>query len=112
MPKSRVVCLDPCLGDDGDALAVDLAQQELIAERLLEHEADAALGVRHDQVQRRRMHFVAGQLVPAQNEANLRTIAVGEHDRPPCLHHVGHAAYRLAHRIPLVGHIRQFVVQN
>ena len=110
--KAGIVRLHPRLGDDGDALAVDLALEELVVECLLEHEPDAPLGVRHDQIQRRGMHLVAGQLVAAQDEADLGTVAVGQHHRPARFHHVGYPARRLAHGIPLVRHIRKTIVEN
>ena len=50
--KGRVVGFDPRLRDQRDALARDVARMELVVQRLLQHVADAALRVRHNQVER------------------------------------------------------------
>ena len=81
-------------------------------ERLLQHKADTALRVGHDQVERRGVYFRHRQFVAAQDETHLRPVAVGEHHVPAGKHHIGHIARGFAHRVPLVRHVRMTIVEN
>ena len=58
------------------------------------------------------MHFVRRQLVAAQNEADLWSIAVGDNEFPAGFHHAGQMAAGLTHRIPLVRNIWTVFVRD
>ena len=57
---------------------------EFVGERLDEHVADGALRVGHGVVHGHRVHLGLGQFRPAQDEADLRAVAVRD-DEPPAL---------------------------
>ncbi len=83
---------------------------KFVVERLLQHVANGPLGIGHDQAERRRVDFMGGYFVAAQDEADLGPVAVGHHRVPPRLNDAGNVMGGLAHRIPLVPDFRMIVV--
>ena len=108
--KGRVVAVDQGLGDIGDAAKGEVALVEFVAQRLLQHVADAALGVGHDEVHRRGVHLGRGEFVALQDVADLRAVAVGDDGAPAGLDEVGDVGRGFANGVPLVLHLRMLRV--
>ena len=87
--KAGVVAVDNHLGHHRRHRALDLALGELVVQGTGDHVADRSLGVGSDNVQRRLVHLAGGQLVAAQDEADLRAVAVGDDHVPAAFDHVG-----------------------
>ena len=86
-----------------DRLAPDAAAPERVAQRLEEHVADRALDVGAGVVHRHRRHLGDGELRAAQDEADLRAVAVRDHHLPAALDHAGDVLGERAHHRVLVG---------
>jgi hypothetical protein len=83
--EAGIVAVDHDLGHQRRDLLGDPALLELVEERERDHIADRSLGVRPDDVERGEVHLGGCQLVPAQDETDLRAVAVGDHDVPSLL---------------------------
>ncbi len=82
------------------------------ARRLGDHVANRALRVGADDIQRGGVHLGLGQLVAAQDEADLGPISMGDDQVPAALDHVGDVLAGLVDCIPLRGYILVFRIQN
>ena len=76
----------------------DAALRQRVAERVLEHEADRALRVADRVLHRDRRHLAVGDLRAAQDEADLRPVAVRQHDVPAGSDHASRRAPRFRTR--------------
>ena len=99
--KAGILAVDQHLGDHGSDRFVDAATLELIGQRLGDHIADRALGIGADHVQRGGVHLVGGQLIAAQDKANLGSVAMGDNQVPATLDHVGDMVAGFPHCLPL-----------
>ena len=72
------------LRDDGDDGPGETAPGEFVGQRLDEHVADRALRVGHGVVDGNRVHLGLGEFRAAQDEPDLRAVAVRD-DEPPAL---------------------------
>src|SRR6185295_6286125 len=100
--KRGVVAVDERLRHERDDRDADAAALQRVAERVLEHEADRALGVADRVLHRHRRHLAVGDLGAAQDEADLRAVAVRQHDVPAGGDHRRDVRRRLADRVVLV----------
>jgi hypothetical protein len=64
----------------------------VVLQALLQGVADGPLRVRAADVERHFVQLVRGQLAAAQDEADLRAVAVGDGDVPAVLDHLGDVA--------------------
>ena len=101
--ERRVGRVDDGLRHDRHDPPVDAPAAQLVADRLEEHVADRALGVADGVVHRDRRHLGLRQLRAAQDEADLRPVAVGDDEPPALLHELDERAGDRAHRLVLVG---------
>jgi len=102
--EGGVVGVDFGLGDDGCYRLVDTHVEEDVLQALLESVADGPLRVRAANVQRHFVQLVRGQFTTAQDEADLRAVAVGHGNVPAGLDHLGDVDGRLIGRVVLVFH--------
>ncbi len=84
-------------------LEIEAPPAELVVQRALEHVADGALGIRAAVVQRHGMKLVKREFGAAEDEAHLRTVAMGYCDIPPALNHARQMRHRFFSRAVLVG---------
>jgi hypothetical protein len=101
--ERRVVAIDDGLRYHCDCLPSHGAPMELVAQPLYEHVADRALDVGARVIHRHRRNLVNRQLRAPQDEADLRPVAVGDHDVPSGLDHVGDVDRQRADHLVLVG---------
>ena len=80
--KGGVATIHHGLRHQCDHRTVEPAPAHGVAERVLEHEADRALGIANGVGQTDGRHLTFGDLRPAQDEAHLRPVAMGDHHRP------------------------------
>ena len=102
--ESRVGLVNQHLGDNGAYILLDPAVEQLVLQCLLQLVTDRPLAVRTAHIQRNFVHtlVLGGNLGPAQDETNLRAIAMPDSDIPPGSDHVCHVTGSLAQRIFLV----------
>jgi hypothetical protein len=81
---------------------VDAHVEEVVLQALLQRVADGPLRVRAADVERHFVQLVGGQFAAAQDEADLRAVAVGDGDVPAVLDHLGDVAGGLVGRVVLV----------
>jgi len=79
-----------------------LAAPELVGQLLLDHVAEGALGIGADAVQRHRVQLVQRQLDAAEDEADLRAVAVGQDEVPAERQQLGHVLAGLPGDLELV----------
>ena len=110
--EAGVVAVHDHLGHHGRHLALDAALGELVVQGARDHVTDGSLGVSADHVQRGLMHLAGRQLVSAQDEADLRAVAVGD-DHVPALHdHIGDVLARLLDRANLRGYVFVLFIED
>ena len=102
IPECRIVEIDHRLRDERHHLLVDAATLERIHHRVLEHEADRALRVGDRVADRHRRDLAGGDFGAAEDEADLRAVAVREHDVPARGDHVDDVRRRRADGVVLV----------
>ena len=101
LAEARVVDVDEGAGDQAGGALREAAGDEGRVQLVGEREGDGRLGLGDAPVQRDRRDDVRGQLVLDQQVADLRTVAVGQHDLDAGRDDVGDVAGRLAERVPL-----------
>src|SRR6266496_381305 len=77
---SRVIAIDQHLSNHSDALALNVTVQKFVVQRLLNHVANRALGIRAAGVKRYGMEQVASVFRAQQDKADLRAVAVTDDD--------------------------------
>ena len=102
MREGRVVGGDLHLRDDSHGVAVDPEPPEVVLEVLGERVPDRPLTVGAADVQRHLVQLVSRELGPAQDEADLRPVAVSDDDVPAVLDHRGDVPAGLPRRDVLV----------
>ena len=112
IPERRVGGIDQRLRHHRHRLAVEPPPAELVAERLDEHVADRALQVGPGVVHRHRRDLVDREFGPAQDEAHLRAVAVGENHLPAGFDHLGYMARRERGLGELIGDREMVLVAN
>jgi len=88
--------------DDGERLPAHAALPEFVRERLLDHVANRPLRVRAARVERHFVQLVPRQLGSADDEADLRPVAVGDDHVVARFDDVGDVMARLAGERPLI----------
>ena len=86
---SRVIAIDQHLSNHSDALALNVTVQKFVVQRLLNHVANRALGIRAAGVKRYGMEQVASVFRAQQDKADLRAVAVSDDDIPALGNHFG-----------------------
>ena len=100
--EGRIVGRHLHLRDDGDGVAVDAEPAEVVLEVLRERVADRTLAVGAADVQRHLVQLGGGELGAAQDEADLRAVAVPDGHVPAVLDHRRDVPAGLAGRDVLV----------
>ena len=85
MCEGQVVRVDLDLGHHRRHVLVDAPCPEVVAQVLLEHVADCPLGVGPAIVERHLVQLVARQFRAAEDEPDLRPVAVGDGNVPAVL---------------------------
>ncbi len=100
--EGGIVAIDDGLGDHRRGLFVDPAQAKFIVQGLLEHVANGTLGVGAAIIQRDFMQLVGRDFGTAQDETNLWTIAMRDHDIPAINDHTGDVFHRFRGSLILI----------
>ena len=97
-----IVSADFDLGNDCGDRPVDTHVEKVILQALLQRVANGSLRVRAAHIEWYFVQFVGRQFGAAQDEADLRPVAVGDGDVPAVLDHLGDVARGFIGRIVLV----------